>query len=186
MELGVQVIDQAHQQSDDNGHEHARGAEAPRVDHHAAVTEGGLAGDQVNNGGRDAAGEAVDGVVQLFHQLVAQQEHQNQRRQLEGELKHAAEVRQGGNPGTEDIVKEDQCAGEDDGQDLHHGPGEGRHPGVPGEAVHGGREGVFQPAHNLFHDVLSLPPLTRPWTGSAPAGPWRPGRRRSSEGWPPP
>ena len=155
MELGVQVIDQAHQQPDDDSHEHAGGAEAVAVHQHSAVAEGGLAGNQINNRRRDAASEAVDGVVQLFHQLVAQQEHQDQRRQLEGELKHAAEVRQGRNPGAEDVVKEDQRAGEDDGQDLHHGPGQGGHPGIPGKVVHRGRKGVFQPAHDLFHSVFS-------------------------------
>ena len=185
MELGAHVIDQAHQQPDDDSHEHARGAEAIAVHQHSAVAEGGLAGDQVDNGGRDAAGEAVDGVVQLFHQLVAQQEHQHQRRQLEGELEHAAEVRQGGNPGAEDVVEEDQRTGEDDGQDLHHGPGQSGHPGIPGKAVHRRRKGVFQPVHDLFHNAFSPFPLTQPWTGTVQADNWRPGRHKSSGESPP-
>ena len=156
VELGVKVVDHRHQNAHHQSHEHTGGTEAAEL--HAedtVITDGGLDGNQEYDDGSEARIQHIAGMAQLFHQLIGHQEGEDQRCKLEGELQHAAQIRQGRDPGAEHVVEEDQRASHDDGQNLHHRAGKGGHPGILGDFAHCRSKLVLQPVHDLTHCASS-------------------------------
>ena len=177
----VEVEDKGHEHRSEHGDHRSRGPELGEVerDRGAGVVQAPAHDAEVAADGRKTGRDLVAPVAQGLHELVRDHEGIEEREHLEGPAHDHREVGQGWQPGPDGVVEEDQAAGKNEGQALHHPAREPRQPGVVHEPLRRGCQGGLYPPHEAADPLLGLLRHAKPPVWNLPTG-RRPGRHHSS------